>query len=485
MGKESVGKLSREEKELLARKLLGTVDLLDAKEMRNFRLGINYEEDVCQDLVLKQRGKSFEECKELLEAEGVPVVGRYFNYRKKKELLDIMDKISVRYAEKEPEKAEAANTAITLLNDKMFNPGYLPLLEAILMVELKEMEDEIFCDPQYFEQRGKRYLESGDFEQAKRFFILERGVDESHWSSYESMAAIYYKQGMKEDAVREINEALSRVYTCWKEEQQYLDYEVVEELEEKADEILGRDRAEFLKRLSKYAYGILYFLGAASLETIAEEIQDLSVCKSAFTRDELRNYLSGDPRVAADGSLFFLKELPEPRGILGEVARRGLKQSTPCSLSGLKLAEEGRISEMFFTQNSDYKDLDKELRNLSKGTLGLAAAYEQIRQDVTGRRHFDGLINRLVQERNVNIARIVEILNVIWNEFPRWELGGRVPSEIAKKAREAGQAPDLHAYMTSFQPPGQDTPVSKQEKPGRNDPCLCGSGKKYKKCCGR
>ena len=24
-----------------------------------------------------------------------------------------------------------------------------------------------------------------------------------------------------------------------------------------------------------------------------------------------------------------------------------------------------------------------------------------------------------------------------------------------------------------------------QKKPGRNDPCPCGSGKKYKKCCGR
>lgn len=23
------------------------------------------------------------------------------------------------------------------------------------------------------------------------------------------------------------------------------------------------------------------------------------------------------------------------------------------------------------------------------------------------------------------------------------------------------------------------------EKPGRNEPCMCGSNKKYKKCCGR
>jgi len=28
-------------------------------------------------------------------------------------------------------------------------------------------------------------------------------------------------------------------------------------------------------------------------------------------------------------------------------------------------------------------------------------------------------------------------------------------------------------------------PVRKAKKPGRNDPCPCGSGKKYKHCCGK
>jgi uncharacterized protein YecA (UPF0149 family) len=27
--------------------------------------------------------------------------------------------------------------------------------------------------------------------------------------------------------------------------------------------------------------------------------------------------------------------------------------------------------------------------------------------------------------------------------------------------------------------------VVKENKVGRNDPCTCGSGKKYKKCCGK
>ena len=30
----------------------------------------------------------------------------------------------------------------------------------------------------------------------------------------------------------------------------------------------------------------------------------------------------------------------------------------------------------------------------------------------------------------------------------------------------------------------QPVTVKKSEKVGRNDPCPCGSGKKYKKCCG-
>jgi len=32
---------------------------------------------------------------------------------------------------------------------------------------------------------------------------------------------------------------------------------------------------------------------------------------------------------------------------------------------------------------------------------------------------------------------------------------------------------------------GARQPVRKESKVGRNAPCPCGSGKKYKKCCGR
>jgi preprotein translocase subunit SecA len=32
---------------------------------------------------------------------------------------------------------------------------------------------------------------------------------------------------------------------------------------------------------------------------------------------------------------------------------------------------------------------------------------------------------------------------------------------------------------------GAKQPARKENRVGRNDPCPCGSGKKYKKCCGR
>ena len=52
--------------------------------------------------------------------------------------------------------------------------------------------------------------------------------------------------------------------------------------------------------------------------------------------------------------------------------------------------------------------------------------------------------------------------------------------EVAKFARENGEWTFIDGDLVG------ETPVVREEpKIGRNDPCPCGSGKKYKKCCGR
>jgi preprotein translocase subunit SecA len=53
-----------------------------------------------------------------------------------------------------------------------------------------------------------------------------------------------------------------------------------------------------------------------------------------------------------------------------------------------------------------------------------------------------------------------------------------------KQERERQQ----RAVVSEDDAPIPDAPVEQAkatENPGRNDPCPCGSGKKYKKCCGK
>ena len=52
-----------------------------------------------------------------------------------------------------------------------------------------------------------------------------------------------------------------------------------------------------------------------------------------------------------------------------------------------------------------------------------------------------------------------------------------------RKRREEEHSKQLPTEDEPELPPPVE-PVHVEETPGRNDPCPCGSGKKYKKCCG-
>lgn len=62
---------------------------------------------------------------------------------------------------------------------------------------------------------------------------------------------------------------------------------------------------------------------------------------------------------------------------------------------------------------------------------------------------------------------------------------------VAAKAEWLYTLPEWEKYLTEerrkelYREQKRSTTVVKGPKIGRNDPCPCGSGKKYKKCCGR
>ncbi|HCX64941.1 MAG TPA: nucleic acid-binding protein [Eubacteriaceae bacterium] len=70
------------------------------------------------------------------------------------------------------------------------------------------------------------------------------------------------------------------------------------------------------------------------------------------------------------------------------------------------------------------------------------------------------------------VNEVMQLVMGMANNIRIWENNGFTPNEIFEKFEK----PNLR--------PLPDKPFEvKKEKIGRNDPCPCGSGKKYKKCC--
>lgn len=80
-------------------------------------------------------------------------------------------------------------------------------------------------------------------------------------------------------------------------------------------------------------------------------------------------------------------------------------------------------------------------------------------------------IRQLGYDENAPLmAKLTRLVTNFYAAIPSWENNGWTPREHTERitGRKIFYAPD-----------------GTTRKPGRNDPCPCGSGKKYKKCCGR
>ena len=83
------------------------------------------------------------------------------------------------------------------------------------------------------------------------------------------------------------------------------------------------------------------------------------------------------------------------------------------------------------------------------------------------------------------INEVVPLVMDLTNNVRLWQNNGYTPNELSEKFERSGLTP-LWAGGSSGM--GNRTKLSviqggADEKSGRNDPCPCGSGKKYKKCC--
>lgn len=128
--------------------------------------------------------------------------------------------------------------------------------------------------------------------------------------------------------------------------------------------------------------------------------------------------------------------------------------------------------DFYFEKNKQYNSLYNYIK---KNLVDNEELVEEICEDIQGMLHVNSNIGTVMNVFNYkdivfeNDKQVQDILNLIIdfsNNMRLWENNGYTPREIANKFENSnlGNLP-------------------KKKKIGRNEPCPCGSGKKYKKCC--
>jgi hypothetical protein len=100
------------------------------------------------------------------------------------------------------------------------------------------------------------------------------------------------------------------------------------------------------------------------------------------------------------------------------------------------------------------------------------------------------LQEELVFEGEEQLRNLMEVMMEFMNKSRLWALKGHSPEDLFQTERRLPE-PESPPHPLQIRPPSLENRSSAEvfdfqtkKKVGRNDPCPCGSGKKFKKCCG-
>jgi len=137
------------------------------------------------------------------------------------------------------------------------------------------------------------------------------------------------------------------------------------------------------------------------------------------------------------------------------------------------------VDEDYFEKTKAYNKLLNYVKknffngNQEKAEYLLEDIHDTLEADINMQRIFDIFNNQGISFNDMEQANeVIGMIMALANNIRIWENNGHTPHEIYEKFEK----PNL-------KPLPDKTSEMKKEKVGRNEPCPCGSGKKYKKCC--
>jgi preprotein translocase subunit SecA len=195
------------------------------------------------------------------------------------------------------------------------------------------------------------------------------------------------------------------------------------------------------------------------------------------------------------------RDLPEERTIdtLTDLVLDRVKRAYDMKASHENTAALKRLEQHLIIQAVD-EHWQEYLRNMDSLREGIGLrAYGQRDPHVEYKREaynlFMDLMDRIYEEIAIAMFRSATSAGAMEGFFQSLS-GMQVHHEVsalAAAAAQAGAMPQQQRAPTGAPPPGMQLPLAPKPiapirndgpKVGRNDPCPCGSGRKYKKCCG-
>ncbi|MBO7599844.1 MAG: SEC-C domain-containing protein [Lachnospiraceae bacterium] len=140
--------------------------------------------------------------------------------------------------------------------------------------------------------------------------------------------------------------------------------------------------------------------------------------------------------------------------------------------------------DYFKKEKAIYQKLLKNPDEVVTGTLGeLAKKYKVTQLVMTG--FLDGINDSLIKPNPIETMDAETEVNLVFDKALLYK------NMVAAKADWLYGLPEWNAIFTEeeqkelYKEQKQSMTIRKEAKVYPNDPCPCGSGKKYKKCCGR
>lgn len=252
------------------------------------------------------------------------------------------------------------------------------------------------------------------------------------------------------------------------------------------------------QRLQQYAYGLLALYGILPIEQFSDEIEHFPF-SSEETIDELITMLGFS-------ELFFLHSnridekkdevilvspwVMDSKKVWKEIQKR---KNIPYKVFEYEeIMAAGQLPYPAFT--SEFTENIMDLLNYTGNTFKDKKTFEPAEQTLTdiwfniqeGESPVAGIEAMLADfpsKHRKLTNEVVGLYSNYQNSLPRWDLKGHSPAE----AFEMGiNLPKEEEYEPRTFIDSNGSPfINASPKIGRNDPCPCGSGKKFKNCCGR